>query len=105
MHNEMHPHRTQLRALAEQLASQHARILRYQQQASSERHTSSHEMCTEKIAEQQLRIKQVYTCTCTCVQYMYHDVGNIFRNADGLAGSEGMRVRLHACALRMPIKF
>ena len=56
--------RTQLRSVAEQLAGQHARILSYQQAAGagssvSQVTSSSQQMRSEKIAEQQLRIKQV----------------------------------------------
>ena len=57
-----------MQIIAEQLASQHARILHYQQQqqesGSSGWSSEVPDMCMEKIVEQQLRIKQVYMYIC-----------------------------------------
>ena len=60
--------RTQLQVIAEQLASQHARVLSYKQHRQD---NPSQDMCAEIIAEQQLRIRQVYRHVCMWTDYHY----------------------------------
>ena len=61
--------RTELDLTKEQLAHQHARVLSLQQRGAGEE-----EVCQERLAEQQLRLKQVRVghvgggvCVCVCV--------------------------------------
>ena len=50
----LHTCRSEMEVLQEQLAKQHTRILTLQQQ-----HADEEIMCQERLAEQQLRVKQV----------------------------------------------
>ena len=78
--------RSELDLTKEQLAQQHARVLSLQQRGVGEE-----EVCQERLAEQQLRLKQVRTCVRVG--------GNVCRNGVELYGLTALFASVLCCAV------